>query len=239
VVDDTASFTLVRTGATSLAETIHYTISGSATPGSDYTPILTGSVSYSSGETSKVITVTRVADNLAEGGESLIVTLEASQQIAGTGGVLRDRYFLGSSATDNATLADSPSQHWWFNHFGATTLNQTLWESDTDNDGLAHLMEYALGGTVGTNDIGLLPTHQLNGNAFELHYQKNNALTDITYTVSTTTDLSAGGWTTEAVTTTLDGPANPTGVESYKASVDVAPTQPKRFLRLEITPDAP
>jgi hypothetical protein len=237
--DDTASFTLIRTGATSLAETVNYTISGSATIGSDFTPILTGSVSFLAGETAKVMIVTRVADQLAEGEESLSATLVAAQQMAEAGGALRDKYFLGTNASDTATLADSPSQLWWFNNFGAATLNQTLWESDTDNDGLARLMEYALGGTVGSNDTGRLPTHLLSGNAFELHYQKNNALTDITYTVVTSTDLSAPDWTTEAVTTVLNGPANPTGVESYQASVDMVPEQPRRFLRLLITPLSP
>jgi len=234
--DDSASFTLTRSGAISLAESVNYTISGSATAGADFTPILTGSVSYASGETSKVIMVTRVADELAEGDESLSVTLASAQQIAGAGGALRDRYFLGTNASDTAMLADNPSQHWWFHNFGTATLNQALWESDSDNDGLARLMEYALGGTIGTNDTALLPTHQLSGTAFELIYQKNNALTDITYTVLATTDLSAADWTTEGVTTVRNGPANPTGVESYKATVEVTPAQSRRFLKLEITP---
>ena len=237
--DDSASFTLVRTGATSLTETVNYTISGSATLGSDFTPILTGSISYSAGETSKVIIVTRVADELAEGDESLSVTLATAQQGAGPSGALRDKYFLGGNTSDTATLADRPSQLWWFNHFGAATLSQAQWASDTDNDGLVRLMEYALGGTVGSNDTGLLPSHQLSGTAFELIYQKNNALTDITYTVLATTDLSAADWTAEGVTTILNGPENAAGVESYKASVDVLPAQPSRFLRLEITPVSP
>ena len=234
-VDDTASFTLTRSGATSFAETVNYTISGSAINGADYTPALTGTVSFAADEISKVITVTRTIDDLAEGNETLTVTLAAAQQAAGAGGVLRNRYFLGSQISDAATLADKPSQLWWFNQFGSTMLNQALWESDTDNDGLNRLMEYALGGTVGVNDVGLLPTLQFVGNNLELLYNRNNALSDITYTIKTSLDMTDSSWTTTGVTDSLSGDANPTGVEARIGSAPMGAEETRRFLRLEIS----
>jgi len=234
-VDDTASFTLTRTGAISFAETVNYTISGSTTDDVDYTPVLTGAVSFAADQTTKVITVTRAVDDLAEGNETLTVTLAAAQQAAGAGGELRDRYFLGSQTSGAATLADKPSQLWWFNQYEATTLNQALWDSDTDNDGLDRLMEYALGGTVGVNDTGLLPTSQFVGGNLELLYNKNYALSDLSYTVKTSPDLSAASWTTTGVTDSLNGEANPTGVEARIGSVPQQAGETRRFLRLEIS----
>jgi hypothetical protein len=166
-VDDTATFTLTRSGATSFAEDVTYQVSGSATNGGDYSPMLTGIVSFGVDETSKQITVTRVTDSLAEGAELVSVTLTGAQQAAGTGGALRDRYFLGAQVLGAATLADKPSQDWWFGQLGAGVLTDALWKLDTDNDGLDRLMEYAFGGVVGVNDRALLPSYQFLGNTME------------------------------------------------------------------------
>ncbi|MBT8038475.1 MAG: metallophosphoesterase [Verrucomicrobiae bacterium] len=230
--DNTATFTLTRSGATSFAEDVNYQISGSATNGGDYSPMLTGSVSFAADETSKQLTVTRVADSLAEGAETMEVTVTGAQQAAGTDGALRDRYFLGTQVMDSATLADKPSQDWWFGQFGATALTNALWKLDTDNDRLDRLQEYALGGSIGTDDSALLPTFQFSENTLELSYSQNNALTDLTFKVFTSTDLS--DWTETGVVNLLTGPANPTGVESRKGAVALGAGDSKRFLRLRI-----
>jgi hypothetical protein len=217
--DNTATFTLTRSGATSFAEDVNYQVSGSATNGGDYSPMLTGSVSFAADVTSKQLTVTRVADSLAEGSETMEVTVTVAQQAAGTDGALRDRYFLGTEVMDSATLADKPSQDWWFSQFGATALTDALWKLDSDNDQLDRLQEYAFGGSIGTNDRALLPTFQFSGNTLELYYSQNNALTDLTFSVLTSTDLS--DWAETGVDYSLIGPANPTGVESRKGAVTI------------------
>ncbi|MFK7909220.1 MAG: metallophosphoesterase [Akkermansiaceae bacterium] len=231
--DDTATFTLTRSGATSFAENVTYQISGSAANGVDYSPVLSGTVSFAADETSKLITVTRATDFLAEGDENLGVTIAGAQQAAGTTGVLRDRYFLGNQISATVTLADKPSQNWWFNQYGAATLTNSLWNLDTDNDGLDRLQEYAWGGTTGVDDRALLPTHQFTGSTLELLYTRNNSLADLTYRVLTSTDLSM--WTETGVSDTLNGTSNPTGVEPRKGSVDVGTHEHKRFLRLSIS----
>jgi hypothetical protein len=230
--DNTATFTLTRSGATSFAEDVNYQISGTATNGGDYSPMLTGSVSFAADETSKQLTVTRVADSLAEGSESMEVTVTAAQQAAVTDGALRDRYFLGNQVMDSATLADKPSQDWWFGQLGATALTTDLWKLDTDHDRLNRLQEYALGGSIGTDDSALLPTFQFSGNTLELYYSQNNALTDLSFKVFTSTDLS--DWTETGVVDSLIGPANPTGVESRKGAVTAGAEESRRFIRLQI-----
>lgn len=230
--DNTATFTLTRSGATSFAEDVNYQVSGSAVNGGDYSPMLTGSVSFTADETSKQLTVTRVVDSLAEGSESMEVTVTAAQQAAGSGGALRDRYFLGTQTMDSATLADKPSQDWWFGQLGAAVLTDALWKLDTDNDQLDRLQEYAFGGSIGTDDSALLPTFQFSANTLELYYSQNNALTDLTFSVLTSTDLF--DWTEVGVDYSLDGPANPTGVESRKGEVTLVTEETRRFIQLRI-----
>jgi hypothetical protein len=73
----TGTFAVSRTGSTAAALTVHYTVSGTASPGSDYTA-LTGSVIIPAGSNSAVITVTPVNDALIEGAETVVVTLSAA-----------------------------------------------------------------------------------------------------------------------------------------------------------------
>ncbi len=90
----TVSLPSVNTGT---AITVNYTISGTATEGSDYTA-LSGSVSIPNGAQSATITVVPINDTAVEPVETVIVTLAA-----GTG------YNIGSpaSATVNITSEDS------------------------------------------------------------------------------------------------------------------------------------
>ena len=194
--------------------------------------MLTGSLSFAADETSKQLTVTRVTDSLAEGSETMEVTLSSAQQGAGSEGTLRDRYFLGTQVVGSATLVDKPSQDWWFGQLGAAVLTEASWKLDTDNDRLDRLLEYAFGGDIGTDDSALLPSYQFSGNTLELYYSQNNALTDLTFSVLTSTDLS--DWTETGVINSLDGPANPTGVESRKGAITLGSGEAKRFLRLGI-----
>lgn len=63
-----------RTGLTTAALNVVYSVGGSATTGSDYTA-LTGSVTIPAGQSTATITVTPINDNLVEGAETVVVTL--------------------------------------------------------------------------------------------------------------------------------------------------------------------
>src|SRR5262245_59838474 len=71
---DPGTFTVTRTGATTAALTVSYTVAGTATAGSDYVA-LSGSLIIPLGSSSATITVTPIDDLLVEGPESVIVTL--------------------------------------------------------------------------------------------------------------------------------------------------------------------
>jgi len=68
-------FTVTQTAASSTPTTVSYTVTGTATPGSDYTA-LSGTVTIPAGQTTATITVPVINDSLAEPAETVIVTLD-------------------------------------------------------------------------------------------------------------------------------------------------------------------
>lgn len=72
-----AVFLVSRLGSTASALTVNYTVTGSATSGSDYVA-LTGSVIIGIGDSSAIINVTPISDLIGEGDEVVIVTLNPS-----------------------------------------------------------------------------------------------------------------------------------------------------------------
>ncbi|MDW8373738.1 MAG: Calx-beta domain-containing protein, partial [Planctomycetota bacterium] len=73
---NTGTFTITRTGDTTSALTVNFTVSGTASAGSDYTALGT-SVTIPAGQTSVTLTVTPIDDTAVEGAETVIVTLAA------------------------------------------------------------------------------------------------------------------------------------------------------------------
>jgi hypothetical protein len=74
---NTGKFTVSRTGPTSSALTVNYTVGGTATAGNDYTA-LTGSVKISAGSSSATITVTAKDDIQDEPSETVTATLSSN-----------------------------------------------------------------------------------------------------------------------------------------------------------------
>ena len=92
-------FTFFRTGATTNALTVNYTVSGSATLGADYTGIAaspsTKSISFAAGSATTTLIVDPTTDTTLEPEETITLRLEA-----GTG------YILGSSSQASATITN-------------------------------------------------------------------------------------------------------------------------------------
>jgi hypothetical protein len=74
---NTGKFKVTRTGSTSSSLTVKYTVSGTATAGSDYNS-LSGTVTIPSGSASASITVTPKDDSSVESTETVIATLASS-----------------------------------------------------------------------------------------------------------------------------------------------------------------
>ncbi len=125
------TFTISRTGATTSALTVNYSVTGTATPGTggagDYTT-LSGSVVIAAGQASVVINVTPNSDADIEGTETVIVTLTPN-----------DNYRLGSSNTSaSMNVADGPVAAQGL--FGTITFNQTTYNDLRTNVPFAGLV---------------------------------------------------------------------------------------------------
>ncbi len=104
------AFQIVRP-ASGTATTVNYAISGTATSGADFTA-LPGTIAFASGDTSKTINVSALADSLFEDTESVTLTLlpgtgytlMASQNSSATGVILD-----GDQPTIDVSVADSTS----------------------------------------------------------------------------------------------------------------------------------
>lgn len=90
---ETGTFTLTRIG-TGAALVVNYTLSGTATSGSDYTPV-SGSVSFGIGVPTATVTVTPIDDAVYDRDETVILTLSPA---AG--------YAIGAPASATVTITD-------------------------------------------------------------------------------------------------------------------------------------
>ena len=109
--------------------------------------------------------------------------------------------------------------------------------ADTDNDGIANLLEYILqGGDPSVSNSGILPTLDASGENFVFTYYRRAAATGTTQTFEYGTTLS--GWTPVAipggsgVTVTPDTPG--TGIDKVEIAVAIG-THTKLFGRLKVT----
>jgi subtilisin family serine protease len=106
----TGSFTVSRTGSTAAALTVNYSVSGTATAGSDY-QALAGSVVIPSGQSSATITVTPIDDAVAgEPDETVIGTVSPNAA-----------YAVGAPSSATVTITDNDPMpgtgligHWTF-----------------------------------------------------------------------------------------------------------------------------
>ena len=94
---DTGAFSVTRTGSTTSALTVNYTLSGTAGNGTDYNSLPT-SVTIPAGAASATITLTPKDDATVEGSETVIVTVSSSTA-----------YTTGSPGSATVTIADNDS----------------------------------------------------------------------------------------------------------------------------------
>src|SRR5437016_13946269 len=92
---DSGTFTISRTGNTSAALTVHYTLGGAAQNGTDYQQLGT-SVTMAAGTSSVTVTVTPIDDTVAEGNETVVLTISTDAA-----------YSVGSPSSATITIADN------------------------------------------------------------------------------------------------------------------------------------
>jgi len=146
----TASVVITRTGATENAVSVTYeTTTGTATPGTDYTAT-TGTLSFSSGQTSKTVTVNVIDDNLFEGNETLSLSLSAPTPSS--------EATLGTQTTATLTIQDNdiiPSIAFSSADYSVTEGNTTATVVITRTNATGNPVSATFATTQGTATSGL------------------------------------------------------------------------------------
>ena len=178
---NTARFSIVRNGDTNLLPlTLNYTISGTAVGGVDYAA-LPGSITIPAGALSTNIIVTPLGNNLNTNQLTVTLTLVPSTNFT-------------STSLSNATIVilDRPINIWRRANFTAAELASPSISgdlADPDNDGLSNLMEYALGLPPKDPASTNRPYARIQGGYFTLTYTRSKAATDVSLTISQSSDL--------------------------------------------------
>jgi hypothetical protein len=229
------TFTVTRTGGTSGVVGVSYAPSGgSAQAGADYSGA-TGTLTWPAGDDApKSFDVVLVSDALAEGSETLALTLSTA-----TGSAT-----LGAAATATATILDPPFDDWRFAQFGAEANNPAVGGAlaDFDRDGVVHLVEFALALSPLTPSVAGLPIAGRSNGQQTIAFTRNPAATDLVFIVQVSADLAtwtdgstysaAANFQNTAATTDITPGGSPPG---YTVVRDNAPAgSTPRFMRLEI-----
>ncbi|MEA5593183.1 Calx-beta domain-containing protein, partial [Rivularia sp. UHCC 0363] len=200
---DTANFRITRTGDTSSALTVNYTVSGSATNGTDYSN-LAGSVTIAAGETDADITITPTDDSLVEANENVILTLTSDAA-----------YNLDTNNTATANITDNDTAGITITESGGST-NVTE-SGETDNYEVVLNSQPTSDVTITINsdsNTSSNPTtltftnanwnivQSVTVNAIDDNQVEGNHTGNITHTVSST-DTNYNGVTVEDVTVNI------------------------------------
>ena len=217
------TFTVTRSGALKDALTVAYTVSGNASAAADYAG-LSGTVTIPANQASANIVVSPIADALAEGDETVTVTLASG--LAAT--------FASANAT--VTIGDRPIDAWRFSRFSAAELANPAISGDLadgERDGIVNLVEYALHLDPKAFNASALPTAFLNASGFPtLTYTTVASAVDIGYIVEISTNLVTWNPLIVASPQVVDYGETATVTVSSPTPVSA---QPSQFLRLRVT----
>ncbi|MGB8168094.1 MAG: hypothetical protein WCF18_11425 [Chthoniobacteraceae bacterium] len=235
------AFTVTRAGETTDPLTVSYAISGTAGNSADYSTIA-NSVTIPAGSTSATIAVTPSPDTLAEGNETVALTIASDLA-----------YSIGTQGSATVTVADKPFDAWRFNHFTPAQLsvpspaNVTTATANPVSDGIANLTKYALNLDPLTSQVASLPASSHSGSSpLQLTFVRNLQATDLTLRIDACNDLTKpvgdpDGWQTIASLPpgaslwTTSGSATVSDNGGVVIFTDGAPisAHAKRFLRLQ------
>lgn len=219
---DPARLLVTRTAA-GAPLTVHLSIGGTASAGTDYTA-LTTSVTIAVGETAAELVVYPLADALAEGDESVVVSVLSN-----------DAYFAAAPTSAVVTIHDPAKDAWKHAHFSLAQLadpNLSGDQADPDLDGRANLAEFALGGNPGAPDPASTdPTARLvSSGGLKLRIEYGKAAAGLTYEAERSAGLLLNDWTTSGVSDEFYLPAT----ARFAREIPVQPADAVQFLRLRI-----
>ncbi|MBX3740394.1 MAG: metallophosphoesterase [Akkermansiaceae bacterium] len=218
--DRSLAFQVARTGSLTGDLDVRYTLSGTASPVVDFTA-LPGMVRIPSGQADAAITTTVLPDDLAEGPETLILTLSPNAA-----------YVTGTPSSAQAVIRDRPLGAWLH------ARGQTAHTGDRDGNGSPDLIDYYTGSISGIRTISAT------GGVFTATFPRSKAAEDVTGEIQWSSDLvtwrtsgQGDGTRTATITTrTVSTPdADPETVEAT-LTITAGPPADTIFLRLAVRP---
>ena len=173
------------------------------------------------------MTITPVADSLAEGDETVVIILAPDAS-----------YSFGAAFSATVTIQDKPMDAWRFSKFTAAELTDPLLSGDLadfEKDAIVNLHEYAFGLAPKISDTPGLPVVSIQpGGALALAYTRVKSATDITYTVEVSNDLTM--WFSGATYTSPISTVDHGATETVKVGSLLAPDAAHcQFMRVRIT----
>ncbi|MEY4489701.1 MAG: hypothetical protein RIQ79_2209, partial [Verrucomicrobiota bacterium] len=227
--DQALAFTVTRTGSTTAALSVPLTASGTATSGSDYSGFAS-SVTIPAGQASATLALTALPDTLAEGPETVILTLGASPD-----------FTSGSPASASATITDAPRQNLFFALIADPAKRAPT--DDADGDALPNLLEYFMGSDPANGAAGAaLVIPSATPDTFTVRFPRALSRPDAIGTLQWSSDLvtwrtsgqSDGTRTVTFSEAVVSAPgADPETVEST-ATITGSPATPGVFVRLSV-----
>jgi hypothetical protein len=171
---NSARVAVVRTGDMTQGLAVNLAYSGTAAAGTDFTGGTTV-VTIPAGAVAQAITLSPVADSLAEGTETIEIALQPGAGYTNT-----------SLANATISLQDRPFDAWRFVNFTPAelvNLGVSGAEADPDADGVNNFLERALVRTPKTPDINSLPVPAiLSGNLSLTYTRLKSSLLDVNFT---------------------------------------------------------
>ena len=214
------TITLTRTAGNTVSApmAVNLTITGTATNGADYTLIANGTIP--AGAASGTVTITPLADELAEGSETAIFSVTEVPGLQVTGTV----------TPITVTITDRPLHVWRLAQFGANANIPAISgdRADPDGDSRPNLLEYAIGTSPNTFNTGPPLTTSFVSNYLTGTLLRSTASpADVTLIGQVSSDLNT--WITGTIVTNTA--TNFTFRDTTLRSANL-----KRFLRVRVTP---
>ncbi len=148
------------------------------------------------------------------------------------------KYGYGVCVDDVSVTGEvSPYAAWQTNRFTEAELAAGLItgdHDDPDGDGIANLLEYAMGLNPRLGDTVGAPVGGLWNQFLTLNYRQNKQATDVAYAVESSTNLLGGVWTTNNVSETSRANSNLWWSVTVRHNVPVT-NAPGRFMRLKVS----
>lgn len=176
-----ARLTFVRSGDSTAAVTVNYVISGTASNGVDYLTRST-QITLAAGAVATNLYLTPIPDDRVEGDETVTLMLQPSAD-----------YLISTVSIATVVIQDQPVDGWRFANFTTPELSDSPISgdlADADQDGLANLMEYALG--LPPKVANLNPFNpRMEGEHFTLTYTRLKSATDVFLALEASTELAS------------------------------------------------